>query len=212
MPLPDFLIDRYIDWKNNSFKKNKQLYEKLVTDGQKPKAMVISCCDSRVNISSIFGANIGDFFIHRNIANLVPPFNPNKDYHGTSAAIEYAIKNLKVPHIIILGHSNCGGIDYGYNSCSGHIKSNYEFIDQWIEILKPAFENVESIKTKEDKINLLEKESIKNSIKNLVEFPFVNTLIKNGKLNVHGLWFDILTGKLMNLNFNKNKFENIIHE
>tara|TARA_B100001778_G_scaffold22344_1_gene16677 strand:- start:59 stop:697 length:639 start_codon:yes stop_codon:yes gene_type:complete len=212
MPLPDFLIDRYIDWKNNSFKKNKQLYEKLVTDGQKPKAMVISCCDSRVNISSIFGANIGDFFIHRNIANLVPPFNPNKDYHGTSAAIEYAIKNLKVPHIIILGHSNCGGIDYGYNSCSGHIKSNYEFIDQWIEILKPAFENVESIKTKEDKINLLEKESIKNSIKNLVEFPFVNALIKNGKLNVHGLWFDILTGKLMNLNFNKNKFENIIHE
>ena len=212
MPLPDFLIDRYIDWKNNSFKKNKQLYEKLVTDGQKPKAMVISCCDSRVNISSIFGANIGDFFIHRNIANLVPPFNPNKDYHGTSAAIEYAIKNLKVPHIIILGHSNCGGIDYGYNSCSGHIKSNYEFIDQWIEILKPAFENVESIKTKEDKINLLEKESIKNFIKNLVEFPFVNALIKNGKLNVHGLWFDILTGKLMNLNFNKNKFENIIHE
>ncbi len=212
MPLPDFLIDRYIDWKNNSFKENKQLYEKLVADGQKPKAMVISCCDSRVNISSIFGANIGDFFIHRNIANLVPPYNPNKDYHGTSAAVEYAIKNLKVPHIIILGHSNCGGIDYGYNSCSGHIKSNYEFIDQWIEILKPAFENVQSIKTKEDKINLLEKESIKNSIKNLVEFPFVNESIKNGKLNVHGLWFDILTGKLMNLNFKKNKFENIIHE
>ena len=96
MPLPDFLIDRYIDWKNNYFEKNKLLYKKTVSEGQKPKVMVISCCDSRVQATSIFGSNIGEFFVHRNIANLVPPYNLGEENSGTSSAIEYAVKTLKV--------------------------------------------------------------------------------------------------------------------
>ncbi len=209
MPLPDFLIDRYIDWKKNYFEQNKKLFEKSVEEGQKPIAMIISCCDSRIHATSIFGANIGEFFIHRNIANLVPPYKPDGDHYGTYAAIEYAVKTLKVAHIIILGHSNCGGIDHAYKSNTEKIEKKYEFIDQWLKVLNPAFKNLDTAKTHNDKIKLLEKESIKNSLKNLRNFPFIDDLINKEKINIHGLWHDIATGVLLNYNFDKNIFEKI---
>ena len=187
MPLPDFLIDRYIDWKNNYFEKNKLLYEKTVSEGQKPKVMVISCCDSRVQATSIFGSNIGEFFVHRNIANLVPPYNLGEENSGTSSAIEYAVKTLKVSHIIILGHSNCGGIKYGYQLCCGEKNNDYEFIDQWLKILKKSFNNLNFNLQENDKIKYLEKESIKNSIKNLKSFPFIDKLIQKKKN--YNSWF-----------------------
>ena len=109
-PLPTSLLNRYKGWKATQFEENKVWYKRLADEGQKPRAMIISCCDSRVHATSIFGADMGEFFIHRNIANLVPPFKVDMEYHGTSAAVEYAIKNLKIPHLIVLGHSNCGGI------------------------------------------------------------------------------------------------------
>ena len=89
--LPKALIDRYKNWKSNTFDKNKTLYEDLSLNGQKPSSMIISCCDSRVNPTSIFAAKAGDFFIHRNIANLIPPYSPDSDNHGTSAAVEFAV-------------------------------------------------------------------------------------------------------------------------
>ena len=94
--LPQYLVDRYKDWKENSFLENKFSYEQLAIDGQKPKGMIISCCDSRVHASSMFGAETGEFFIHRNIANLIPPYNPDGDHHGTSAAIEFAVAKPKL--------------------------------------------------------------------------------------------------------------------
>ena len=117
-PLPSYLLNRYRDWKINGYEKNKNWYKKVSTEGQKPSTMVISCCDSRIHVSSIFRSNLGEFFIHRNIANLIPPYSPDGDYHGTSAALEYAVKILKVSNIIILGHSNCGGIKNGFHMCS----------------------------------------------------------------------------------------------
>ncbi len=212
MPLPDFLIDRYIDWKNNYFEKNKLLYKKTVSEGQKPKVMVISCCDSRVQATSIFGSNIGEFFVHRNIANLVPPYNLGEENSGTSSAIEYAVKTLKVSHIIILGHSNCGGIKYGYQLCCGEKNNDYEFIDKWLKILKTSFHNLNSNLQENDKIKFLEKESIKNSIKNLKSYPFIDLLIQQKKITIHGLWHDISEGLLMELNSDNYEFEKIIHE
>lgn len=209
MPLPKFLVDRYIDWKVNSFSKNQKWYEINAKEGQKPKAMIISCCDSRVHATSIFGADIGEFFIHRNIANLVPTYKLDSDHQGTFAAIEFAVKTLKVPNIIILGHSNCGGIEYGYHTCSGEKEKKYEFVDKWLEILKPAFTKVNSIDTNKDKISLLEKESIKNSIKNLLDFPFIKDLVSKEEINIYGLWYNIATGELMNLDLDNNKFEQI---
>ena len=107
---PKFLIDRYKNWKSNEYLKNEVQLRKLASSGQSPSTMVISCCDSRIHATSIFGADEGEFFIHRNIANLVPIYSPDGENHGTSAAIEYAIKELKVQHLIILGHKDCGGI------------------------------------------------------------------------------------------------------
>jgi carbonic anhydrase len=201
--LPDHLIKRYKKWKSTEYKKNQLWFTKIANEGQKPSTMVISCCDSRIHVTSIFGADFGEFFIHRNIANLVPPYNPNGDHHGTSAALEYAVKELQVSNIIIMGHSECGGINNGYYLCKGLKKSNKTiFIDKWLSILKPAYtemaKNDYDLSDKEE-IYILEKESIKISIKNLIQFPFIKELIEKNKLNIYGLWHDIGSGEIQSL-------------
>ena len=108
--LPSYLLQRYQGWKATGYAENQTWYRRLAAEGQRPRAMVISCCDSRVHVTSIFGADQGEFFIHRNIANLVPPYEPDGKQHGTSAAVEYAVNALKVAHLIVLGHSSCGGV------------------------------------------------------------------------------------------------------
>ena len=208
-PLPDYLIKRYQNWKDKSFIKNKSQFEHLVDNGQNPKAMVISCCDSRVQVTSIFGAEIGEFFIHRNIANIVPPYTPNKDYHGSSAAIEYAVKNLKVSHIIILGHSNCGGIKLCHDICSNPTNANNhknEFISQWIDILKPGYNKIDKSKSINEQISNLEKEGVLISLNNLIGFPFVKKAMDAGELAIHGLWNDIREGNIEFFDNQKNRF------
>ena len=118
--LPASLIDSYNQWHAGLFKEREQHYKDLAEHGQSPASMVISCCDSRVHVTAIFGADQGEFFIHRNIANLVPPYQPDGLQHGTSAAVEYAVTALKVSHLIVMGHSGCGGVEGCYNMCSGH--------------------------------------------------------------------------------------------
>ena len=109
-PLPGFLVQRYHGWKATTFNENKAWFRRLADEGQRPRTMVISCCDSRLHVTSIFGAEQGEFFIHRNIANLVPPYEPDGNQHGTSAAVEYAVNVLKIANLIVLGHSQCGGV------------------------------------------------------------------------------------------------------
>jgi len=207
--LPELFVNRYIEWKRSTYQDNKNWYNKI-SKAQNPTTMVISCCDSRVHVTSIFGANTGEFFIHRNIANLIPPYNPNGDHHGTSAAIEYAVKSLKVSNIIVLGHSNCGGIHNGYKLCSNQYSAqNLIFVKKWLSILKPAYNKLPTDKSENEKINLLEKESIKVSLDHLIEFPFVNEVISSHKLFVHGLWHDIGAGNLETLDPNTMKFARI---
>ena len=196
-PLPKDLIKRYKNWKSDSFANDRSVYENLALEGQSPPAMIISCCDSRVHATSMFGAETGEFFIHRNIANLIPPYNPDGDHHGTSAAIEFAICALKVSHIIILGHSSCGGIKNGYHICKGdHINKDLLFVNKWLNILKPAYDSLERVAEDSLMIKKLEKVSIINSINNLLEFPFIQQALDSKQLSVHGLWNDIGTGKL----------------
>lgn len=198
--LPNNLITKYKVWKTKDYEKNKTWFKKIALKGQSPSTMVISCCDSRIHVTSILGPNNGEFFIHRNIANLVPAYNPDGDYNGTSAALEYAVKILKVSNIIIFGHSQCGGIHSGYNLFNKNIniKKNI-FINKWLSNLHSSFEKI----IKENKninrnegIKKLEKESIKNSINNLIEFPFIANLLKKNKLSLHGLWHDIGSGQI----------------
>ena len=196
-PLPQDLIDRYKNWKSESFANDRSIYENLALEGQNPTAMIISCCDSRVHATSMFGAETGEFFIHRNIANLIPPYNQDGDHHGTSAAIEFAVCALEISHIIILGHSNCGGIKNGYHLCEGdHINENLLFVNKWLNILKPAYDTLEKVSEDNLMIRKLEKNSIINSINNLLEFPFIQQALDLKQLSIHGLWNDIGSGEL----------------
>jgi carbonic anhydrase len=208
-PLPNYLVQRYYDWKETTFTKSKNWYNKLAEDGQNPRAMIISCCDSRVHVTSIFGSDAGEFFIHRNIANLVPPFKKDEDYHGTSAAIEYAVKSLNIPHIIVLGHSTCGGVKASYEYFSGNnpnLSENSNFVASWLEILRPSFNHLPKNITAENKVNFLEKAAVLTSVNNLMTFPFIKDAINNGSLSIHGLWHNIGTGELMSYDSKANGF------
>lgn len=198
-PLPAYLAQRYRGWRATVYDENKGWYRRLVDEGQRPRAMVIACCDSRVHISSIFGADTGEIFIHRNIANLVPPYEPDGDHHGTSAAVEYAVTALKVAHLIVLGHSNCGGVAGCAEMCSGQapeLERAESFVGRWLDILRPGFEEVAAVADPEARQTALEKRAVVVSIRNLLTFPFVAAAIESEDLQLHGLWHDIAEGRL----------------
>jgi carbonic anhydrase len=160
--------------------------------------MIVSCCDSRVHVTSIFGADQGEFFIHRNIANLVPPFKPDGEQHGTSAAVEYAVKALHVAHIVVLGHSGCGGVKGCYDMCSGHAPELLEttsFVGRWMDILRPGFEALPPGGDTE-RVQALERMAVRVSLQNLMTFPFVREAVEDERLTLHGLWHDIGEGTL----------------
>lgn len=198
-PLPNYLVQRYHGWKATGYADNKAWYRRLATDGQHPRAMVISCCDSRVHVTSIFGADQGEFFIHRNIANLVPPYEPDGDHHGTSAAVEYAVRVLKVSNLIVLGHSNCGGVKGCIDMCKGHapeLEAKDSFVGRWMDILRPSFDLVADLDDLDEQTRALEKQSVIVSLQNLMTFPFIQQGVGDGQLTLHGLWTDIGEGSL----------------
>ena len=209
MPLPNYFKDRYKDWKDKVFPSKKDLYRFLEKEGQNPKAMIISCCDSRIDPNKIFNAEEGEFFIHRNIANLVPSFESRNISYETLAAIKYAVKELNINDLIILGHSSCGGIKHAYQLFSKEIDETESVLDKWINNIKPAYKILDNNLNKKDCINSLEKLSIVNSISNIISFPEINDMILKNKLNIHGLWFEISSGNMMYYNQESKKFENI---
>ncbi len=212
MLLPDFLIDRYKEWKKDTFDKNSRLYKKTSVEPQKPKAMIISCCDSRVNETSIFNGEIGDFFIHRNIANIVPTYNLANDHYNTLSSIEYAVCVLKVPHLIVMGHSNCGGIKYGYEVfCENNKIENLVYLNEWIKNLSLVYKDLNKNTFDKNNIKFLEMKSVINSISNLQEYPFIKDLVSRNKLSLHGIWYDISNGTISQYDNVKGKFDNIIY-
>ncbi|MFT6025640.1 MAG: carbonic anhydrase [Ascidiaceihabitans sp.] len=198
-PLPAYLLQRYHGWKATGYAENQAWYRRLASEGQRPRAMVISCCDSRVHVTSIFGADQGEFFIHRNIANLVPPFAPDGDHHGTSAAVEYAVTALNVSHLIVLGHSNCGGVQGCIDMCKGNapqLEEKASFVGRWMDILRPKYELVADETDPDVQSRQLEKHAVMASIENLMTFPFISERVEQGDLTLHGLWTDIGEGGL----------------
>ena len=211
-PLPGYLVQRYHGWKATTFAENKAWYNRLATGGQHPRAMVISCCDSRVHVTSIFGADQGEFFIHRNIANLVPVYKPDGLQHGTSAAIEYAVTALGVAHIIVVGHSQCGGVKGCHDMCSGHapaLDEKTRFVGRWMDMLRPGFEKVKDIEDESERLTALEKAAVAMSLENLMSFPFVRDAVEGDQLTLHGLWTDIGSGTLMELQAADSGYEPI---
>ncbi len=199
--LPSYLVQRYHGWKATAFTENRAWYRRLAEDGQRPRAMVISCCDSRVHVTSIFGADNGEFFIHRNIANLVPAYAPDGEQHGTSAAVEYAVQTLRVAHLIVVGHTNCGGVAGCLAMCSGHapeLEEKTSFVGRWMDILRPGYERVKDLPEPEQ-IGELERQAVVVSLENLMTFPFVAAKVEAGEMTLHGLVHDIGDGRLWQL-------------
>lgn len=196
--LPNYLVTRFHGFRATTYQGNKAWYRRLAQGGQHPRAMIISCCDSRVHVTSIFGADEGEFFIHRNIAGLVPPYSPDGGNHGTSATVEYAVAALKIAHLIVIGHSNCGGVQGCADMCSGNAPELLEkssFVGRWMDILRPGYERVAHLPEAE-RARALEKEAVLVSLENLMTFPFVREAVDGELLTLHGLWNDIGEGGL----------------
>ncbi len=198
-PLPSFLAQRFRAWRATTYAENQAWYRRLVEDGQRPRAMVIACCDSRVEVASIFGAETGDFFIHRNIANLVPPYEPNRDRHGTSAAIEYAVTVLKIANLMVLGHAGCGGVHGCHAMCAGQapeLEAETSFIGRWMDILRPGYARLDKTTPEADQREALGRLGVVVSLENLSGFPFVAEAAAEGRLALHGAYLDMGGGGL----------------
>ena len=209
MEIPKFLIERYQFWKKNTFEDYKNIYHQASKTSQKPIAMIVTCCDSRILENTIFGGGIGDYFVHRNVANIVPSKNDKELNIQTLSAIEYAVKVLKIPNLIILGHSNCGGVEYSYKTLKDNKNvNNFEYINKWVSCLKYSYNKIPKDLSENEKIIFFEQESIKQSIKNLREYEFIDKLINANKLNIIGLWYQIHSGLIKFLD-NKNSFTNL---
>lgn len=183
------------------------LFKKLADRGQNPKALAIACSDSRVDPTLMFDQEPGDLFIVRNVANVVPPYEPGLGYHGTSAALEFAIKGLEVSDIIVMGHAQCGGIKELMRMADGKEPIG-EFIGPWMSIAEPAVQLAqEDNDGSMDRAVRTEQAVVRLSLQNLATFPWIAERIVNGSLALHGFYFDISNGFVQWLNPAEDKFE-----
>lgn len=179
------------------YEAEKQHYRSLAREGQAPETLMIACCDSRAAPETIFNAAPGELFVIRNVANLVPPYSPDGEFHSTSAALEFAVQSLKVKHIVVMGHGRCGGIKAALDPNMKPLSPG-DFIGKWMSMVAPAAETVaqSAMLTAGERQTALERISIRFSIANLRSFPCVSILEGKGRLSLHGAWFDISTGEL----------------
>ena len=198
-PLPAPLLRRYHGWRATDYAESRAWYRRLAEEGQRPRTMIVACCDSRVLSGAIFGAEPGEFFIHSNIAALVPPFDPDGDLHGTSAVVELAVTTLRVSNVVVLGHSSCGGVKGCHDMCAGRapaLRERSSFVGRWMELLRPGYEKVAGIEDEAERLTALEKEAVLTSLSNLMTFPYVAERVDAGDLALHGVWTDIGEGAL----------------
>lgn len=199
---PEHLTDRYRRFKFRHFPLLMDYYGRLASDGQSPDVMVVSCSDSRVDPEIIFCAKPGELFVVRNVANLVPPYETGGEFHGVSAALEFAVLNLRVRHIVVMGHSGCGGVKAVLAQESA-LETDARFISKWMSLLDNArakvLLNFQGVKFP-DMVASLEREGVKASLANLRTFPFVAEAERRGHLSLHGAYFHIGTGALFALN------------
>ncbi|MEE8294933.1 MAG: carbonic anhydrase [Sphingomonadales bacterium] len=193
MKVPDFLIEGYGRFRESGGA------DKIahLARGQAPRVMVIGCSDSRVHPSTIFDANPGEVFMVRNVANIVPPFEESSGYHGTSSALEFAVKSLKIKYIIVFGHSGCGGVAASLASGEDHPVG--DFIGPWVELMSAARDKVYKDHQGASNGELqthLEKANVRQSLDNLESYPFISEAVKAGNLTLLGAWFNIETGGL----------------
>lgn len=194
---PDRLLTGYKRFMESSYDLERDRYHVLAETGQKPETLIIACCDSRAAPETIFNSRPGELFVVRNVANLVPPYAPDGEFHSTSAALEFAVQSLRVRDIVVMGHGRCGGIAAALEIDAEPLSPG-DFIGRWMSLLAPVAEQMHSntVLTQGERQTALERISIRNSISNLRTFPCVSILEERKKLRIHGAWFDISSGEL----------------
>ncbi len=188
----DRLIEGYRRFRQEIWPEERARYEALAKRGQKPEALVIACSDSRVDPQTVFGAVAGELFVVRNVAGLVPTYEPDAHYHGTSAALEYAVRVLKIPKVVVLGHAQCGGV----RAMVEGAPDARDFVEPWMSMAEGALKTVPHHAGTEEVLDHCEIEVVRLSLKNLMTFPWIAEAVAEGRLRLYGYRFDIHTGKL----------------
>lgn len=192
----DRLIDGYRRFRETAWRQHEQRFATLAANGQSPRALVIACSDSRVDPQMIFGAAPGELFIVRNVANLVPPYEPDAAYHGTSAAVEFAVRTLEVPDLVVMGHARCGGVAALLRD-AGTAPAG-DFVGNWMSMAAPA--RTRALEAGGDSVQTAcEHETVKLTLANLLTFPWVRERVESGRLRMHGAYFGIESGVLEHL-------------
>lgn len=206
MSFPQRLIDGYSAFASGRLQSEQDRYRELAERGQTPEIMVIGCCDSRVSPEVIFDARPGELFVVRNVANLVPPYEVDGKYHGVSAALEFGVGVLKVKHIVVLGHAQCGGVR-AYAEDAEPISPG-DFIGRWMSLMEPAAKKVgeRGSLSRAEFLERMEKASIANTLDNLMTFPRLRKLIERDEVTLHGAYFGVALGELSVLDQKTGEF------
>jgi len=204
------LITGNKEFREKFFSTNSTVFDNLVLHGQKPKTMIIACSDSRVDPAVIFNSQPGELFVIRNVANLIPPCEGNDTYHGVSAALEFGTCFLEVENIILLGHTQCGGIQNLMQNADKVLdKKPNSFIAKWMELARPAYDIVKkeySNVSFDDQVTLCEQYALINSLNNLQSFPWIHQRVTGNKLLLHAWYFDLVTGLIHTYDAKKNNW------
>jgi carbonic anhydrase len=194
--LPSQLVDGYRAFLAGGLRAEQDRYRELAQSGQSPEVMVIGCCDSRCSPEVIFNSRPGELFVVRNIANLVPPYAPDAQAHGVSAALEFGVMALRVKHIVVLGHAQCGGIKAFAEDAEPLTPG--DFIGNWMKLMTPAAEKIgpRGSRPMDEYLTLLEQANVALSLDNLMTFPRLRTKVERGDIRLHGAYFGVATGQL----------------
>ena len=206
---PQNLLDGYRAFTSQRLPTEQTRYRELSERGQSPAVMVIGCCDSRVSPEVIFDAGPGELFVVRNVANLVPVFQPDGGAHGVSAALEYAVQVLRIKHIVVLGHAQCGGIRAFIDDIDP--LSPGDFIGRWMAMFIKPGEKVgqRERETRQDFTTRIEKAAVFRSLENLMTFPFVRNSVERGEMELHGAYFGVAEGSLFVLDPEAKEFRSV---
>ena len=189
----------------NYEKKAGRLFGKLAREGQSPKILLIACADSRVDPAILFAASPGELFVIRVVAALVPPYRPDGDYHGVSAGLEYAVRDLGVEHVVVLGHAYCGGIQALKNMSEGEVLDR-EFIGPWVSMADKAVGNIPN----SEPSCRHEQAAVQHSVQNLMTFPWLKERVDSGDIKLHAWWFDLDEGHLLQAVPGSDEFERLV--
>ncbi len=204
------LLDGYRRFHDSYYIQARSLYQELEEQGQAPKVLFLACCDSRVDPATITDASPGELFVVRNVANLVPPYSPDGQYHGTSAALEFAVRTLQVEHVVVMGHAQCGGAKALLEDTPQEPGQD-DFIGKWMEIAREARSRIMRDRTipETDRLLALEHEIVRHSLRNLLSFDWIRSRVEAGRLQLHGWYFGIAEGRLYVLDPATDTFQTV---